>query len=126
VEAGSGNNTWVNNRLDELLSIPREVEHVELDEFLEIIADIQGAGWAVKVVRENEMISDQDLKHVFDKVDRNKDEYVNRMELRLAMKFLCKQFEIDFKREQELMKYMLEQDTDNSGTLDFEEFKVTI
>ena len=59
------------------------------------------------------------------------------------MKFLCKQFEIDFKRvddifqnnwvsvinfvvtqEQELMKYMLEQDTDNSGTLDFEEFKV--
>ena len=36
-----------------------QVEHVELDEFLEIIADIQGAGWAVKVVRENEMISDQ-------------------------------------------------------------------
>ena len=83
-----------------------QVEHVELDEFLEIIADIQDAGWAVKVVRENEMISDQvaaeniwrrkkstqsifllscpfwyaqDLKHVFDKVDRNKDEYVNRM-----------------------------------------------
>ena len=36
-----------------------QVEHVELDEFLEIIADIQDAGWAVKVVRENEMISDQ-------------------------------------------------------------------
>ena len=36
-----------------------QVEHVELNEFLEIIADIQDAGWAVKVVRENEMISDQ-------------------------------------------------------------------
>jgi len=106
------------------LNAPREVEHVELDEFLEVIADIKDAGWAVKVVRENEMISDQDLRHVFDKVDRNKDEYVNRMELRMAMKFLCKQFEIDFKREQDLMKYMLEQDKDNNGILDFEEFKV--
>ena len=35
------------------------MEHVELDEFLEVIADIKDAGWAVKVVRENEMISDQ-------------------------------------------------------------------
>ena len=67
---------------------------MELDEFLEVIADIQDAGWTVKVVRENEMISDQvgaknistksnvyaqDLRHVFDKVDRNKDEFVNRM-----------------------------------------------
>ena len=83
-------------------SVSYQVEHVELDEFLEIIADIQDAGWAVKVVRENEIISDQavaknicqgifhqnssfpnlcvqDLKHVFDKVDRNKDQYVNRM-----------------------------------------------
>ena len=32
---------------------------MELDEFLEVIADIQDAGWNVKVVRENEMISDQ-------------------------------------------------------------------
>jgi Ca2+-binding EF-hand superfamily protein len=60
--------------------------------------------------------------------------------LRLACKFICKQFDIDVKRvripsftpigvpwqEQELMKYMLENDTDNSGTLDFEEFKVAI
>ena len=78
---------------------------MELEEFLEVIADIQDAGWNVKVVRENEMISDQvlpkefakeyfnqinfpprclnvyaqDLRHVFDKVDRNKDEFVNRM-----------------------------------------------
>jgi hypothetical protein len=57
-----------------------------------IIADIMGAGWAVKVVRENERISDQvivmaftsfkgfqDLQHVFDKVDSNKDLHVNRM-----------------------------------------------
>ena len=36
-----------------------QVEHVELEEFLEVIADIQDAGWRVKVVRENEMISDQ-------------------------------------------------------------------
>ena len=40
-------------------SVSFQVEHVELDEFLEIIADIQDAGWAVKVVRENEIISDQ-------------------------------------------------------------------
>lgn len=36
-----------------------------MDEFLEIIADIQDAGWAVKVVRENEIISDQVLNEVF-------------------------------------------------------------
>ena len=52
VEAGSGNNIWVNNRLEELLHTKREVgtfflktiskvEHVELKEFLEIIADIK-------------------------------------------------------------------------------------
>ena len=35
------------------------MEHVELEEFLDIIADIADAGWAVKVVRENEIISDQ-------------------------------------------------------------------
>ena len=32
---------------------------------------------------------------------------------------------IDF-QEQELMKYLLESDEDNSGTLDFDEFKVAI
>ena len=74
VEAGSGNNAWVNNRMDQLLNTKREVglfrdlyflfrifcqvppfrggvvsinstslqvEHVELKEFLEIVADIK-------------------------------------------------------------------------------------
>ena len=40
-----------------------------------IIGDIQEAGWSVKVPRENEQISDQDLKNVFDKVDPNRDSY---------------------------------------------------
>ena len=53
----------------------------------------------------------QDLLHVFEKVDRNGDKVVNRMvgmvqlgesklaqEIRLACKFMCKQFEIDTKR----------------------------
>ena len=44
-----------------------------------IIGDIQEAGWSVKVPRENEQISDQDLKNIFDKVDRNRDLLVNRM-----------------------------------------------
>ena len=37
------------------------------------------AGWSVKRPRENEAISDQDLKNVFDKVDMNRDLRVNRM-----------------------------------------------
>ena len=44
-----------------------------------IIGDIQEAGWSVNVPRENEQISDQDLKNIFDKVDRNRDLLVNRM-----------------------------------------------
>ena len=40
---------------------------MELEEFLEVIADIQDAGWNVKVVRENEMISDQVLAKEFSK-----------------------------------------------------------
>ena len=75
------------------------------------------AGWSVKRPRENEAISDQDLKNVFDKVDMNRDLRVNRMvetrmdiglhvlasmfqsqELRQACKFLCKQFDIDVKK----------------------------
>ena len=43
-----------------------------------IIGDIQEAGWSVKRPRENETISDQDLRHVFCKVDRDKDERLNR------------------------------------------------
>ena len=50
-----------------------------MEEFLAIIGDIMEAGWSIKRPRENEAISDQDLKNVFDKVDRNKDLRVNRM-----------------------------------------------
>ena len=41
--------------------------------------DLQEAGWAMKKARENERISDLDLRHIFDKVDLNQDSYVNRM-----------------------------------------------
>ena len=34
IEAGSGKNTWVNQRLQELLEEERELDHVELEEFL--------------------------------------------------------------------------------------------
>ena len=43
-----------------------------------IIGDIQEAGWSVKRPRENEAISDQDLRHVFDKVDTDRDKQLNR------------------------------------------------
>ena len=33
----------------------------------------------MKKPRENERISDLDLRHIFDKVDLNQDSYVNRM-----------------------------------------------
>lgn len=90
----------MNNRLQELLEEDRRGEdHVELDEFLviasactsyrwpeifmwwlqDIIEDIQEAGWTVKKARENDRISDRDLRHIFDKVDVNRDTYVNRM-----------------------------------------------
>ena len=35
---------------------------------------------------------------MFDKVDRDGNEKVNRTELRLALNFLCKQYDIDIKR----------------------------
>ena len=34
-----------------------------------IIGDLRGAGWTVKTIRENDLISDSDLLHVFRKVD---------------------------------------------------------
>ena len=34
-----------------------------------IIGDLRGAGWTVKTIRENDMISDSDLLHIFRKVD---------------------------------------------------------
>ena len=119
----------VNQKLDDLKTAQRPNTHVELEEFLvvviiilaspesvpcqAIIGELMEAGWSVKRPRENEAISDQDLKNVFDKVDMNRDLRVNRMvggemdivtfmvqfqELRQACKFLCKQFEIDVKK----------------------------
>ena len=44
------------------------------------------------------IINMKDLRHVFDKVDRDGNESVNRTELRLALDFLCKQYNIDVKR----------------------------
>ena len=82
-----------------------------------IIEDLQEAGWSMKKPRENEKISDLDLRHIFDKVDLNQDSYVNRMvmevntkisrlcyyffflqEMRLACRYLCKQFDWSYKR----------------------------
>lgn len=37
----------------------------------------------MKKPRENERISDLDLRHIFDKVDLNQDSYVNRMVITL-------------------------------------------
>ena len=67
----------------------------------------------MKKPRENEVISDLDLRHIFEKVDLNQDSYVNRMviplmdfyifswycqEMRLACRYLCKQFDWSYKR----------------------------
>ena len=62
--------------------------------------------------------------------------------MRLACRYLCKQFDFNYKRvsflqlygplswnfiqTQELQKYLLEFDVDNDGMLDFEEFKIAI
>ena len=47
--------------------------------FQAIIEDLQEAGFSIKKTRENERISDLDLRHIFEKVDINQDQYVNRM-----------------------------------------------
>lgn len=116
----------MNDRLNSLLLENREIDHVELDEFLYIIGDLRGAGWSVRVVRENDSISDSDLYHVFKKVDIDNSQEITATELRQACRYLCKQFQIDIKTEQQFRKYMLKTDTDNSGTLDFEEFKFAV
>ncbi len=62
--------------------------------------------------------------------------------MRMACRYLCKQFNFNYKRvrenrneawilqlivqTQELQKYLLEFDVDNDGMLDFEEFKLAI
>ena len=59
-----------------------------------IIEDLQEAGWSMKKPRENEKISDLDLRHIFDKVDLNQDSYVNRMVMEVNTKIsrLCYYF----------------------------------
>ena len=52
-----------------------------------IIEDLQEAGWSMKKPRENEKISDLDLRHIFDKVDLNQDSYVNRMVISVMERF---------------------------------------
>ena len=83
----------------------------------EIVEDLRGAGYSIKKTRENERISDLDLRHIFEKVDVNQDNYVNRMvgifveilekrnvkfytsqEMRMACRYLCKQFNFNYKR----------------------------
>ena len=75
-----------------------------------IIGDLRGAGWTVKTIRENDLISDSDLLHVFRKVDidnnqeittsvmtdiSNKHSLSSFQELNLACRYLCRQFQID-------------------------------
>ena len=62
-----------------------------------IIGDLRGAGWSVKSIRENDLISDSDLYHIFRKVDIDNNEEITTSELNLACRYLCKQFQIDIK-----------------------------
>lgn len=41
-----------------------------------IIGDLRGAGWSVKSIRENDLISDSDLYHIFRKVDIDNNEEI--------------------------------------------------
>ena len=67
---------------------------------------------------------------------------ITSTELRLACRYLCKQFQIDIKtvksynflkneftpyfQERNFRKYMLKSDADNDGTLNFDEFKSAV
>jgi hypothetical protein len=70
-QMGMGKNAWVNNRMAELAASggKREVEHVEYEEFQEIIWDIMEAGWRGRIPGEDEPITNMDIMHVFEKVD---------------------------------------------------------
>ena len=56
----------------------REVEHIEFEEFTEIIEDIVGAGWSVRKASPNERMSNQDIRAVFQKVDRDKNNLIDK------------------------------------------------
>ena len=55
----------------------RDVDHIEFDEFAEIIEEIKEAGWTPWTVSANDPISNIDLKHVFAKVDANGDHKID-------------------------------------------------
>ena len=55
----------------------RDVDHIEFDEFAEIIEEIKEAGWTPRTVSANDPISNIDLKHVFAKVDANGDHKID-------------------------------------------------
>ena len=80
VEAGMGKNEYVNRRLVELVEEGegRQVEHVEFGEFVLIIEDIVEAGWSVRKPSQNERISNMDILHVFQKVDRDNNNLIDR------------------------------------------------
>jgi Ca2+-binding EF-hand superfamily protein len=85
VEAGMGKNLWVNRRMVDLVeeSREREVVHVEFEEFCEIIKDIVEAGWSLRKASQNERISNTDIRHVFEKVDRDNNGLVDRQVMSL-------------------------------------------
>ena len=81
---------------------------------------MRGAGWSVRTVRENDSISDNDLYHVFKKVDIDNNQEITTtvveervvpsnimmiQELRLACRYLCKQFQIDIKTVNNYLNY---------------------
>jgi hypothetical protein len=68
---GMGKNAWVNKRMAELAASAgeREIEHVEYEEFQEIIWDIMEAGWRGRIPGEDDPITNMDIMHVFEKVD---------------------------------------------------------
>ena len=55
----------------------REIDHIEFEEFENIIEEIKEAGWSPRVASANEPISKIDLLHVFAKVDLNGDQKID-------------------------------------------------
>ena len=55
----------------------REIDHIEFEEFVNLIEEIKEAGWNQRVASPNEPISKIDLMHVFAKVDVNGDQRID-------------------------------------------------
>ena len=55
------------------------LEHLNFQYFQYIIGDLRDAGWSVRRVRENDSISDNDLYHVFKKVDIDNNQEITTM-----------------------------------------------